>query len=553
LIYLSANDYLHAIEWFDHALRLNEKSPEALSGKGNALQGAGRLSEAISCFDRALALQSSAPETWYNRGVALDALGDVEAALLSYDRALAQKPGYPHALARRSAALAKLGRLEEALSAANALVAIATEDRADAWCLRGNMLQELGRYGDAIAAYNQTLAFQSDYPAALINRATAYNEVGRTDEALRDLDAALAIEPDQPEALVMRGNVLQSVGRNAEAQDDYRRSLALRPLITHPAVTREPEFRALFIFAPISGNTPIHDMISFSNFESNMLMLLPEVEYDADFLRSKADVVVNLVSDVDRSAVALDDAADLAARLGKPLVNPPSKVFFTERDRVSQLLADLDGCLVPGTRRYTRDDLLADVRAQSLGISFPLIVRVAGTHGGDAMELTNDLQELQSFVSSHEAPEYYLSEFIDYRSEDGFFRKYRFIFVGDEILPYHLAIDDTWKVHHASTDMGAHPWMQEEERDFLERPETVVSSTAWKALRAIRAKLSLDYFGIDCALDKNGKVVVFEVNASMLVHLRNDRFPYKNAPVRRIKAAFASMLREKASGRSVSA
>ena len=169
------------------------------------------------------------------------------------------------------------------------------------------------------------------------------------------------------------------------------------------------------------------------------------------------------------------------------------------------------------------------------------------------MELMNDAQELQTFVSCREAPEYYLSEFIDYRSDDGFFRKYRFIFVGDDILPYHLAIDDTWKVHHASTDMGAHSWMQEEEKIFLERPETVVSSTAWQALRAIRAKFDLDYFGIDCALDRDGKIVVFEVNASMLVHLRNDRFPYKNAPVRRIKAAFASMLREKASGRSVSA
>jgi hypothetical protein len=165
----------------------------------------------------------------------------------------------------------------------------------------------------------------------------------------------------------------------------------------------------------------------------------------------------------------------------------------------------------------------------------------------------SDVQELQTFLSSHEASEYYLSEFIDYRSDDGLFRKYRFIFVGDEILPYHLAIDDQWKVHHASTDMGAHPWMQEEEKIFLERSETVVSPAAWQALRAIRAKLNLDYFGIDCGLGGDGKVIAFEVNASMLVHLRNDRFPYKNAPVHRIKAAFASMLREKASERAVGA
>jgi len=38
--------------------------------------------------------------------------------------------------------------------------------------------------------------------------------------------------------------------------------------------------------------------------------------------------------------------------------------------------------------------------------------------------------------------------------------------------------------------------------------------------------------------------VVFEVNASMLVHGQNDDFPYKTPFVQRIKAAFDEMLRK---------
>lgn len=545
LIYLSADDYGHAIEWFDNALRLNEKNPDALSGKGTALQAVGRPSDAVSCFDQALALRAVDPETWYNRGVALEAIGDVEAALGSYTTALTQRPHYPRALARRSAALAKLGRFEDALSATNSLIAIATDDRADAWCLRGNMLQELGRYGDAIAAYNQTLCFQPSYLAALINRATAHKELGRMNEALRDLDAALKLAPDHAEALVARGNVLQSLKRDDDALVDYKRALVLRPLITHPAMKGRPEFRVLFIFAPLSGNTPIHDMISFSAFESHMLMLLPGASYDIDFLRSKADIVVNLVSDVDRSEAALSDASMLVERLGKPLINPPSTILATERDRVSRLLAGIGSCVAPRTVRYAKGALLAAVRDQSLGVSFPLIVRVAGTHGGEEMELVTCLQEVEAFALSRDASEFYISDFIDYRSADGYFRKYRFIFVGDDILPYHLAIDDKWKVHHASTDMGTHLWMQEEEKIFLERPEIVFPPHAFAALRTIRAKIGLDYFGIDCGLDGDGNVVVFEVNASMLVHLHNEAFLYKDPAVRRIKAAFAVMLKEK--------
>ena len=56
-------------------------------------------------------------------------------------------------------------------------------------------------------------------------------------------------------------------------------------------------------------------------------------------------------------------------------------------------------------------------------------------------------------------------------------------------------------------------------------PETI------RRCETIRERIGLDYFGIDCGLDASGNLVVFEVNASMLVHDRNDRFPYKN-PVR---------------------
>ena len=545
LIYSSANDYPNAIAWFDHTLALNRDNPEALAGKGTALQGDRRFSDAINCFDQALALRPVDPETWYNRGVALDALGDIDAALNSYDAALAQRPNYHWALTRRCDALAKLGRLEEALPLSNALISIAAECP-DSWSRRGNILQELGRYGDALAAYNQALVFRPAFPAALINRATTLNELGRYAEALLDLDAALQLAPDQPEALIARANVLQSLGRKAEAEAAYKRVLAGQLLITHAALKREPEFRALFVIAPISGNTPIEDMISFSSYESSMLILLPDAEYDVNFLRSRADVVVNLVSDVDCSRQALAQVSDLVTRLNKPLVNDPAKVLITDRENVSRLLATTVNCRIPITRRYASEALLKLVQSQSLEVSFPLIIRVAGTHGGDEMERLSDFQDLDTFVRARPASEFYVSEFVDYRSADGYFRKYRFIFVGDEILPYHLAIGDQWKVHHASTDMANHVWMHEEEERFLLHPEMTFGPDALQALRAIRSKLDLDYFGIDCALDKEGRVVVFEVNSSMLVHLRNDLFPYKNGPVRRIKAAFASMLKAKA-------
>jgi glutathione synthase/RimK-type ligase-like ATP-grasp enzyme len=65
----------------------------------------------------------------------------------------------------------------------------------------------------------------------------------------------------------------------------------------------------------------------------------------------------------------------------------------------------------------------------------------------------------------------------------------------------------------------------------------------YQALHAIRQAVDLGYFGIDCGLDASGNLVVFEVNASMLVHEGNEKFPYKDPFVQKIRTAFHDMLR----------
>ena len=67
------------------------------------------------------------------------------------------------------------------------------------------------------------------------------------------------------------------------------------------------------------------------------------------------------------------------------------------------------------------------------------------------------------------------------------------------------------------------------------------------ALHAIRDAMGLDFFGVDCALDRAGNLVVFEANATMLVHADTGDFAYKNPYVRRIKTAFTALLARTAS------
>jgi glutathione synthase/RimK-type ligase-like ATP-grasp enzyme len=301
----------------------------------------------------------------------------------------------------------------------------------------------------------------------------------------------------------------------------------------------------LALYAPFAGNTPTEYLFKDPAYDTDTLALFAAREYDVEPMGRDVQVVVNLISDADQAKSLLPQAADLVDRLGKPTINHPGKIQRTTRDAVAELLAGIPGSGIPKALRHQAGaDCSAAALQAALPFPFPVLARPVGTHGGDDFEKMEAADALAAFLSQHPEIDHYLIEYIDYRSADGFFRKYRFIFVDDQILPYHLAISNDWKVHHVSTDMVNQQWMQQEEEAFLNDPAIVFNPGHYEVLRAIRQRIGLEYFGIDCGLDRSGNLVVFEVNASMLVHERNDDFPYKAPFVIRIKTAFDAMLRK---------
>ncbi|CAB3750284.1 tetratricopeptide repeat protein [Paraburkholderia solisilvae] len=407
------------------------------------------------------------------------------------------------------------------------------------------VLSRTGRHDAAIGWLMPMLAEDPDESVSLHKElGFAHASAGRPERALEHFRSILETLPNDADTLHLVANFAQSLHLQEEADTHYRRALEHRLLVTVPAVGGPPEFRVLFVFAPGRGNTPFVYLIEGATFESNVINLLEDFKYDDDALRNGGDIVVNLIADVDQGGPIIAFAEEIIDRIGKPIVNHPRKITGTGRESIAKLIADVPGCVVPQTRLYTADALralLADEAAFPWAL--PLLVRRAGTHGGSDFEQVHYLWQLRTFVERQGDCDYYLTPFVDYRSADGHYRKYRFFYVDGEILPYHLAIGDQWKVHHVTTAMANTPWMQEEERAFLENPSSVFGDAQYAALREIGEKIGLDYFGIDCALDVQGKVVVFEVNACMLVHGGNEAFPYKTASVERIKRAFHMLLR----------
>ncbi len=233
----------------------------------------------------------------------------------------------------------------------------------------------------------------------------------------------------------------------------------------------------------------------------------------------------------------MPQVAKLVGQLGLPVVNPPEKIRRTAREGVAALLKDIPDCRMAKIARIPAGEGVPPVSFQG-----PVLARPAGTHGGDRFEKFDSIAAAEKFIRDNPDKDHYLMEYIDYASADGKFRKYRFIFIDGQILPYHLAIGNGWKVHHVTTNMFETPWMQQEEEAFLAAPEKVFTEKHYAAMGKINAAMGLDYFGIDCGIDKEGSLVVFEANAAMLVHQQNETMPYKIPYVAAIRKAFQEMV-----------
>src|ERR1700722_3116702 len=89
--------------------------------------------------------------------------------------------------------------------------------------------------------------------------------------------------------------------------------------------------------------------------------------------------------------------------------------------------------------------------------------------------------------------------------------------------------------------------MKREEEEFLADYKRVFPAATAQAVREVARRLDLDCGGMDCALTRDGRVLLFEANATMNLQLADSRaeFPYKHLYVPRIGAAVADMVRRR--------
>ncbi|HEX4196770.1 MAG TPA: tetratricopeptide repeat protein [Caulobacteraceae bacterium] len=563
-----------AVAGYRRAMALDPGRADAAVGLVNALRESGEARAAVEAGEAAAAQFPGHAAARLALGAALFAAGDLEAAAGAYRSAADLDPRLIGARTGLALALLDAGQPEAAIAEAGAALDL-DPILAEAWFARGAAALALRRPDEAIVALEWASSIDPSRAATQLTLGAAYAEANRADAAERCLKAALALDPTLAAAHASLSSVYLRAEREAAAERHARQALAIDPdmLVAHqnlasllagqgdPAGARRhrdlayrgrnlfvepaprPRLTVLMPTTAESGNVPLDHLMPRDRF-SRLRWVVEYAGPDQARNLPAYDLVFNAIGDPDLAGPTAEPLRRFLAGCERPVLNAPAAVARTRRDGMPALLGDLPGVLVPAVARISAAAIAQEGLAgpiERAGLTLPVLVRPVGSHGGKGLRLAATMTDLQAQAA---AGDHYVTAFQDYRSADGRFRKYRVVFVDRRPYPYHLAISPDWLVHHESAGMAADPIRRAEEQRFVEDPHAVLGPAAMTAIGAIGARLDLDYAGVDFSVLPDGRVLVFEANATMLVHpeAHDGVFAYKNRAVAAIVEAFEAML-----------
>lgn len=255
-------------------------------------------------------------------------------------------------------------------------------------------------------------------------------------------------------------------------------------------------------------------------------------------------VLANLITEPEQSSRTLENLRKLLRGVPGRVINKPEAVLRSTRDSVARLLSGIPGLIVPkAVRLHGSKPALAARMLDTAGIKPPIILRQAGTHGG---KIIGCFDTVAAAVAALEANrEHVATQFVDFASVDGLYRKYRLVFIGPQRVLRHMLISEDWNVHGSTryNFMAVRPELVAQERAIMESNEQFPASIQ-TVFDEIGQRMPLDFFGVDFGITQAGDVVLFEANATMSLFpfAPDPQFDYSRRCIAPARAAFRELL-----------
>lgn len=125
------------------------------------------------------------------------------------------------------------------------------------------------------------------------------------------------------------------------------------------------------------------------------------------------------------------------------MINHPENFLLTARDSIEDILAGIKDVNIPRCLKLMPKsirDVIEFVRDNRF--TFPFLFRPLAAYGPQSLIKINslgDMEKLHRFAFDGKNA-FYVTWFLDFRSEDGLYRKMRFVIIGDEVIPRHFML-----------------------------------------------------------------------------------------------------------------
>ncbi len=270
-----------------------------------------------------------------------------------------------------------------------------------------------------------------------------------------------------------------------------------------------------------------------------------------------ADVVLNNIANADglfRNELA-EIAGDVVRVIGKPVLNSPDRILPTSRVGNYQRFKEDPDFIFPRTVPFHVDKDDPANKAEEVLKAFepPFIIRLATSHHGGKVYLIEKTQDVVAVLGELKGAQIYAIDYHDCAYRPGLWRKFRVAYIDGTLYPVEVDFRDHWMVHRiASADhfMQAQSELKGAEARFLDNMYDEIDAAHVETLTRIGNTIGLDFIGIDFGFDQNGRMVVYEANASMNLlayHFMKDH-PYVRASADAILTAFMRLILDRSRG-----
>ncbi len=328
-------------------------------------------------------------------------------------------------------------------------------------------------------------------------------------EAAHSYRRSLALDPQNAVRRLRLAEVLFDLGDIEASYDEFATVFASQSYFTSKVANEST--RVLLLFAPLPWRMNTRFDFLLSTTSCDVLYLTSDNVLDAIDTTRYARIV-SCIGAHDAASEPREMLARWIRRGGMRVSNPPEAIEALSRTSLGPALQGLPGFSTAPTTRVARNALA--------NVALPAIIRPPDSQAGRGLARLTMSDDLIGYLRDHDDPEFDVSAYIEYRSDDGYYRKYRIVIIDGIAYPYHLAISQSWMVHYLSADMKSDAWRREEEAAFLADPSSHIPDFASR-FSSLATHLGLEYCALDCTIV--GKdVFVFEIDPTMLIHVRED-------------------------------